>query len=165
MLRAKGRLTGALALLALAATAFTSLALAAETTRSEYKTAVEPICKANAQANERILKGIRQDVKQGQLKPAASKFAKAGSALKTTWRELSAVPQPSEDTAKLTKWLSYIKTEVSYFEQASGVLKAGKKSKLPHIVVQLEHYARLANAEVLSFDFHYCKSKSPSSYT
>jgi hypothetical protein len=44
------------------ATAFlglASLAFAAEVSRPEYKAAVEPICKANTKANERILKGVR----------------------------------------------------------------------------------------------------------
>ncbi|MGN6275677.1 MAG: hypothetical protein ACTHNP_07080 [Solirubrobacterales bacterium] len=144
---------------------FASLAFAAEITRTEYKEAVEPICHVNARANERILKGVRQEVKADKLKLAATKFAKAASALKKTWRELSAVPKPTEDEARLNKWLSYIKSEIGYFEQAAKVLKEGKKSKLPRIVVRLEQTARLANSEVLPFGFHWCKSKPASSYT
>jgi hypothetical protein len=165
MPKRRSHVLAALAALAVLLATTASLALAAEVSRTEYKAAVEPICKANAQADERILKGVRQEIKQDKLKPAAAKFARAGSALKAAWRELSAVEKPAEDTARLTKWLGYIKTEVGYFEEASRVLKAGKKSKLPKIVVQLEHDARLANNEVVPFGFRYCKSKSASSYT
>src|SRR5690606_24551178 len=60
--------------------ALSSLAFAAEVSRSEYKTQVEPICQQSSKPNERILKGVRQRVKQGKLKPAAAKFQKAGQA-------------------------------------------------------------------------------------
>lgn len=153
-------LAGVLLLLAFAA----SLAMAAEVSREEYKAAVEPICKKNVEADSRILKGVRQEVKQGELKKAAGKFAKAAAALEKAHRELSAVPQPTADEARLGKWLGYIKTEVKYLREASQALKAGDKHKLPRVQVQLERYVRLANNEVLPFDFHYCKSKPASSY-
>jgi hypothetical protein len=155
--------TLALAVLALALTG-ASLAFAAETTRTEYKAAVEPICQANSQANERILKGVRQEVKQGELKPASVKFAKAAKALKQANVQLKAVPQPTADAAKLTKWLSYVKTEGELFESASKALKANDKNKAESYVVKLEHNARLANNEVLAFGFHYCKFE-PSKFT
>jgi hypothetical protein len=62
----------------------------AEVTRESYKEAVEPICKTNTQANERILKGVRKDVKQGKLKLAGSKFSKAATALHKTLVQLKA---------------------------------------------------------------------------
>ena len=47
---------------------------AEETSRAEYKAKVEPICKTNSEANEKILKGVRSKVQQGkpleQLGPA-----------------------------------------------------------------------------------------------
>ena len=54
---------------------------ATEDERASYKEAVEPICKANTEANEKILKGVRQQVKQEMLKPAGAKFTKAAKAL------------------------------------------------------------------------------------
>src|SRR5829696_4799110 len=89
-----------------------SLAFAGETTQSEYREAVEPICKANASANKRILAGVRDDVQEGRLQKAAGKFRRAGIALNKTYKELRAVPQPEEDAQRLTKWLSYVKSEV-----------------------------------------------------
>jgi hypothetical protein len=47
-------------------------AFAATTTRDEYTATVEPICKVNTRANERIPAGVKQEVRQGKLKTAAA---------------------------------------------------------------------------------------------
>jgi hypothetical protein len=138
--------------------------LALAITRDEYKTQVEPICKKNSEANEKILTGVRNLVKENKLKPAGAKFLKASTALKTTYNELKAVEQPAEDAAKLTKWLGYVKTEASLFKSGGNALKAGNKSKAQKFVNQLNSNANLANSTVLAFGFHYCKFE-PSKYT
>ncbi len=67
----KPRIVALAALLALAATA--SLASAEEVTRDSYKAQVEPICKTDTEANERILSGVRQDVRRANSRlPAKS---------------------------------------------------------------------------------------------
>ncbi len=144
--------------------AVVSLASAAEVTRESYVAAVEPICKANTQANERILKGVRTEVKKGKLKAAGAQFAKAAAALNRTYAELKAVPQPSADAARLAKWLGHVKTEAALFEKAGKALKAGEKTKAQKIVIQLTHNANLANDQVFSFNFHYCRFE-PSKFT
>jgi ribosomal protein S20 len=143
---------------------FASLAFATETTRTEYKEAVEPICKANASANKKILTGVRTEVKQGKLKPAASRFAKAAEALMKAYRELDAVPKPTADATRLSKWLSYVKTEVELLQMASKALKAGEANKARTFVAKLTHNANLANSQIAIFDFHSCVFK-PSQYT
>jgi hypothetical protein len=141
-----------------------SLASAEEVTRDSYKAEVEPICKTNTEANEKILKGVRQQVKQGALKPAGAKFTKASKALLRAYNQLKAVPQPPADAAKLGKWLSYIKTEATLFESAAKALKAGNKTQAQTYVVKLTHNATLANNQVISFGFRYCKLE-PSKFT
>jgi hypothetical protein len=141
-----------------------NLAAAEEVTRDSYTEAVEPICKVNTEANEKILKGVRQEVQKGKLKPAGAKFAQAATALKKAYTQLSAVPQPAADSAKLAKWLSYVKTEASLFESAAKALKAEDKNKAQSYVVKLTHNANLANLQVLAFNFRYCKLE-PSKFT
>jgi hypothetical protein len=133
-------------------------------TRDEYKTQVEPICQKNSEANDKILKTVRKEVKENELKTAGAKFLKASTALTTTYNQLKTIEQPAEDTAKLTKWLGYVKTEASLFKSAGTALKAGNKSKAQKFVNQLTSNANKANAEVLSFNFKYCKFE-PSKYT
>ena len=152
------------AIVALAVMATASLALAAETTRAEYVAAVEPICKTTTKANEKILGGVRTEVKKGKLGPASKQFSKAASALKKTLVQLRAVPQPPADQAKLTKWLKYVGTEASLFEAASKELKAGDKTGAQAMVVRLTHNANLANDLVAAFEFEYCRFE-PSRFT
>jgi hypothetical protein len=138
--------------------------LALAITRDEYKAQVEPICKKNSEANDKILKTVRKEVKENKLKTAGAKFLKASAALTTTYNELKAVEQPTEDAAKLTKWLGYVKTEAELFKSGGNALKAGNKKKAQKFVNQLNSNANKANAEVLAFGFHYCKFE-PSKYT
>jgi hypothetical protein len=133
------------------------LAFAAEPTKESYVAEVEPICEANTKANEKLLKNVKSQVKAGKLAPAGASLITAGKALKKTWNELSAVPQPSADSAKLTKWLGYVKGEAELFEKAGTLLKAGKKAPAQQVVNKLSKNANLANFEVVSFGFHYCR--------
>lgn len=141
-----------------------SLAFAAEVSSAEYKEAVEPICHANAKASERILSGIRKEVKESKLNRAASQFAKAADALNRTYRELNAVPQPSADEAELDRWLSYVRQEVELLRQISQSLKEGKRAKADRYVAALARNAQRANAAVLDFEFRWCRFQ-PSKYT
>lgn len=132
-------------------------AFAAEVSRDEYKEAAEPICKTSAKANERILTGVRKEVKQGKLKTAAAKFAKAAKEQAQTLKQLEALPQPRADEARLTKWLSYLKIEAELFAQAGRKLKAGDKPGAEHVFAKLTPNANKANNQVLPFEFHYCR--------
>lgn len=130
---------------------------AAEVTRESYKEAVEPICRTNTKANERILKGVRQKVKKGKLKPAATQFTKAAKSTHRALGKLKAVPQPTADEARLSRWLKYIQQEEGYFRKIAKKLKAGNKNGAFKMQLQLEHTANQANNTVLPFEFKYCK--------
>jgi lipopolysaccharide biosynthesis regulator YciM len=132
-------------------------AQATEVTRESYKEAVEPICKTNVQANERILKNVRANVKAGKLKLASTQFAKAAEALKKAIPKLKAVPQPTADQAKLAKWLKYIEEEEGFFRQIAKKLKAGDKNGATMMQIRLQNTAKLANNQVLAFEFKYCR--------
>ena len=135
----------------------TATAFAAEVSRDEYKEAVEPICQANTKANEKILAGVKKEVKAGQLKTAAAKFTKASGELTRTLKELEAVPRPAADEARLAKWFGLVKVEAELFGQAGKKLKAGDKAGAEHIVTKLTQNANKANNEVLPFGFRYCR--------
>ncbi|HEX5984706.1 MAG TPA: hypothetical protein VFY69_10910 [Solirubrobacterales bacterium] len=130
---------------------------AEEATRESYVAAVEPICKKNTEANEKILKGVRQKVRSGKLDAAARQFSAAARALKRTRAQLLQVPKPPADAARLTKWLGYVKTEVQLFEAVARKLKKGEETAAQKMVVRLISNARQANNQVLDFRFRYCK--------
>jgi hypothetical protein len=137
---------------------------ATEATRESFTQAAEPICEANTQANERILEGVRSQVQQGKLAPAALKFEKAAKALKATQAQLATLPQPPADRAKLAKWLAYVKAEADYFKAAALELKGGDKAGAAAMVVRLTHTASLANSQATGFEFDYCRFE-PSRFT
>jgi hypothetical protein len=155
---------GAISALVLVLSALAAPAAQAEVTRESYKEAVEPICKSNTEANERILKGVRGKVKAGKLKAAGTQFSRASTALNKAQGELKAVPQPPADQAKLTKWLGYVKTEATLFQKTATKLKAGDKNGAQSMVIKLTHNANQANNLVLGFEFHYCRFE-PSKFT
>jgi hypothetical protein len=156
---ASGLLAASLLLLALV-----SIALAAEPTRTEYTEAVEPICKSDTKANERILASVRKEVQQGKLRTAAQKFTKASAALKKALREIEAVPQPGADEARLAKWFSYVKIEAELFATAGKKLRSGDKAGAEKVVIKLSQNANKANLQVLPFGFRYCRLE-PAKFT
>lgn len=136
-----------------------SIAFAAdlEEERQAYKAQVEPICKQNREANERVLKGVKNNIRAGKLKLAATQFAKGASALKKARTQLAAVPKPAADDARLTKWLGYVKTEVELFERVSKKLKAGDQHGAQRMALQLTSTVNRANNTVLPYEFRYCR--------
>jgi succinylglutamate desuccinylase len=139
-------------------------AQATEVTRESYKEAVEPICKTNTEANEKILKGVRAEFKAGKLKVAAGRFSHAATALKKTVKQLKAVPQPTADEAKLAKWLKYVEEEANLFQRTAKKLRANDKAGAQAMVIRLTHNANQANNQVLGFEFRYCRFE-PSKFT
>lgn len=139
-------------------------AFGAELTREEYVAKVEPICKANTKANERILKGARGAVKAEEFSKAAGQFNRAAAALEKTVKALKATPQPSEDEATLRKWLKYVGTEATLLRKGAVALKAHNKVQAQAQVVRLTQNANVANGLVSSFGFNYCKF-TPSRFT
>jgi hypothetical protein len=142
-----------------------SPALAAEEpTRPEYKADVEPICKANTKANENILAGVRRKVQQGKLGPAGRQFSRAATALKSTLRQLKAVPKPPADVERPTEWLKRIGDQATLLQKIGKALIDGNRRKAETLSVKLVSGARLTNAIVVSFGFNYCRFE-PSKYT
>jgi len=129
----------------------------ASESRGAYKEAVEPICKTNQDASKRILTGVEKMVKQDKLKQAGARFLQAAAALEKAQKQLAAVPQPPEDSAKLGKWLSGIKGEVSLMKTIGKKFKAGNKGKGSSLVVKLKNNAKTTNNLVIAFQFKYCK--------
>jgi hypothetical protein len=134
----------------------TAMAVAAEPTRESYTAQVEPICKKNTEAIERILKGVKKQITKGELKAAAGKFTKAANAFEAATKQLKAVPKPVEDTAKLTKWIKQLETGTGLLRKISTALKAEKKAKVSSYSAQLSSNGNIANSLVLGFDFKYC---------
>jgi Flp pilus assembly protein TadD len=125
-------------------------------TRESYAARVEPICKTNTKAGERILAGVRREIKEGKLKLAAARFKRAGAAFGRAVDQIAAVPQPPADQAKLTKWLAALGDEQALLGEIGIALKADRKVRAERLSVRLNHNGRVANLDVLGFEFNYC---------
>jgi|SRR5918996_1434421 hypothetical protein len=140
-------------------------ALAAdEVSRAEYKAMVEPICKTNTEANDKILKGVRSKVQQGKLKPAGRQFIRAAAALQKALRQLKAVPRPAADEERLSEWLKRIGDQQVLLQKIGKALIEEKRRKAESLSAKLFTGARLTNAVVVSFGFNHCRFET-SNYT
>ena len=137
---------------------------AAEVTRDSYREAVEPICKENTQANERILHGVRTMVRHEKLEGASRRFLRAARALRGTLSQLRPVPRPPRDVSRLSRWLGFVSTEAELLANTGHYLAAGRRATAEGMVVRLESTARRANNVVFAFEFKYCRFE-PSRFT
>ena len=132
----------------------------AEITRAEYIAKVEPICAANTKSNSKILKGVKQQVKKGKLKPAGKRFIRASGVLNRSSRQIAGVPQPAADATKLGKWVRYLKREGVFLRLIGKSLKSGNKYRAQKLAVKLNKNNNQANNTVISFGFKECRIDS-----
>lgn len=130
---------------------------AEEPTRESYVAQLEPICKANVDANRKIFKGAKGEVNRGELKKASRHFTRAATAFAKTTRQMEAVPQPPADAAKLAQWFDLLRAEKDYIQQIGQALAAEKRHQAESISVKLRNNSTKANNAVLGFGFDYCR--------
>jgi hypothetical protein len=128
-------------------------------TRKEYVEQLESICKPDALATQRVMKGARADVRAERLAAAATKFGKATTIFGGTVKQISAVPRPSADEARLGKWFTYLKRQESYLQQITVQLRQRHAIKAQRLTARFIHNGNLANYVVLAFGFNYCSFK------
>jgi len=143
--------------LALAGTAVA--AAEEEPTRDEYVDQLEAICKPDALATQRVMKGARSDVQHERLKLASHKFAKAGSIFSSTVKEISAVARPPADRERLKKWFGYLKQQERYLTKITAKLRTEEAIAAQRLTARFIHNGNLANNVVLAFGFEYCSFK------
>ena len=149
------------AMLAIAAAAFAEEA----PTRAEYVAKVDPICKKNADANQKILKGVKEKARAkgkaraGKLRAAGEQFIRASAAFGSARQKIVAVPVPAEYATKLEKWFVYLKKIQTTLSEIGKTLKAGNSIRASHLSIQLQHNAITANNISYELEFRYCNLK------
>jgi hypothetical protein len=150
----------AIAITAMVGVVFAATAAAAAApTRAEYVERLEKICKPDALATQRAMKGARAEVRKERFAAAAGKFAKASSIFGGTVKQIGAVPRPSADVAKLEKWFAYLNRQEDYLRQITSALRAGQGISAQRLTARFIHNGNLANNVVLAFGFDYCSFK------
>ena len=128
-------------------------------TRDEYVSQLEDVCKPDAEATQRAMKGARSDIQAERLAVAAEKFAAATSIFGSTVKEIAVVPRPPADAAKLSKWFGYLKAQESYLKRITAKFRADKPIQAQRLTARFIHNGNLANNTVLAFGFNYCSFK------
>jgi hypothetical protein len=128
----------------------------AQPTREAYVAQVEPICKANTDANTKILGGARNKVKKGKYRAASRQFSKAARAFSRTVGQLTAVEQPPSDAATLARWLEFLRAEARYLAKVAKELRAENLNKAQGYVIRLSRNANRANDTVAGMGFNEC---------
>ena len=106
------------------------------------------------------MKGVRTDVRYPKRLPiAADKFGKGATIFGGTVKQISAVPRPTADETRLTKWFGYLEAQESYLGQITAQLRAGRAIKAQRLTARFIHNGNLANNVVLAFGFDYCSFK------
>lgn len=163
----KGVLTAVFAVATLALLPAATAAAEEDPTRAQYVEQVEPICKANTEANKRILKNVKAKAKSrvpAKLKQAGAQFIHAAAVFGKTVGKLGAVPRPPADDAQLRKWFTQLGIVQAKLRALGLALKANEEIKAAHEQIRVERAANAANNYSFSFGFHYCHL-TPSRFT
>ena len=128
--------------------------------RAEYAEQVEPICKANTEANKRILKNAKQRARskrQRQVSRAGGQFIHASKAFEKAVGRLARVPRPVADEPRLLKWFKHLRIVGTNLRKLGKALKIGNKILAAHEQIRVERAANASNNVGFVFEFHYCR--------
>jgi hypothetical protein len=148
---------GTFAALALAMLAVASPAGGEEQTRDSYKAQIEPICKANRSANERIMAGSRERVNAGKLMPAGKQFIRVSESFGKLIKQLAPVPPPATDSNRIDRWLDIMGLIKSRLRNVGKYFIAGEKIKATHESILAERSGISANNATIVLHFRYCR--------
>jgi hypothetical protein len=127
--------------------------------RAAYVEELEAICRPRAQATQRVMKGVREEVRRDRIKPAARKFARGTALFDRTVALMSPVARPPADAETLRRWFVYLERQEGYLKAVTRSLRAGRTIAAQRLIARFIHTGNLANDVVLSFGFNYCSFK------
>jgi hypothetical protein len=156
----KGTLTTAAlviaATLVVAVSAHAEIAPGTIPNRAEYVATVDPICQKNTDSNKPILKSARLNVKADKLPAAGKNFKSVAANFGKSLKAIEAVPRPTEDSPRLEKWFTFLKTVQTNLNQIGKALNEEDKVKASHEKIRAERSSNAANNVSFVFGFKYC---------
>jgi hypothetical protein len=129
-------------------------------TRAQYVEQVEPICRANTEANKRILKNVRTKARskvRAKMKQAGAQFIHASAAFGAAVQKIATVLRPPADDARLLKWFKYLGIVQEKLRKLGEALKANEEIRAAHEQIRVERASNAANNVGFIFEFHYCR--------
>jgi hypothetical protein len=141
----------------LATLAAAAPALADGQTRESYKAQVEPLCKANREANERIMAGARKRVNRKELDLAGGQFIRVSVSFAGLIERLAAVPPPVGDEHRIERWFVSLRLVRQRLRNVGKYYRAGEEIKAAHESILAERSGISANNTSIVLHFHYCR--------
>jgi len=134
-------------------------ARSAETTRPDYVTRLERICKPGSEATQRAVRGVRGDVQRERLREAAPKVDEAKRIFAHTVSAIGKVPRPSTDRTTLARWFRALRRETVALGRTASALRADDVARFQRAWANFIHEGNKANNVVVAFGFNYCDFK------
>jgi hypothetical protein len=150
------RLAAAAAAALTLAALWASPASAEAPTRTEYVVRLEAICKPRVEATERVMKGVRADVRAERLGIAAGKFAKGTGIFAGTVTKMAPVPRPTADKERLKRWFAILHEEETWLRRITAALRERHTIQAQRDTARFIHTGNRANNVVIAFGFDYC---------
>lgn len=146
-----------LAVMAVATLAVATLVHADGQTRESYKAQVEPLCKANREANERIMAGARARVRRKELDRVGKQFIHVSISFAGLIERLAAVPPPVGDEHRVERWFVSLRVLRQRLRNVGKYYEAGEEIKAAHESILAERSGISANNTSIVLHFHYCR--------
>jgi hypothetical protein len=151
------RAIAAAGLVATLAVAVPAFGIAEPPSEEEYVVAVDPICKEDREAGERILRGAQDNINKKRFNIAGNQLIRASKRFGTTIRQIVAVPRPVAKEEKLQKWFGFLRLVKTRMAKAGKLYKEGKELQATHESIRAERSGNAANNVSFSFGFRYCR--------
>jgi hypothetical protein len=152
----KGAL-GILAAIAVVTLAVAPLAHGEEQTRESYTARVEPLCKTNRKANERIMAGARERINKDEFEPVGKQFVRVSESFGGLIKRLATVPPPPADDHRIERWFEQMRLLKTRLRTVGKYYKAGEEIKAAHESILAERSGISANNIGIVFHFRFCR--------
>jgi hypothetical protein len=134
-----------------------SPAAAEEQTRESYKAAVEPLCRANREVNERIMDGAQRRINKRRFTAAGKQFLRVSVSFGGLIPRIAAVPPPVGDEHRVERWLEQMRLLKSRLRNVGRYYKEGEDIKAAHESALAQRAGIGANNVSIVFKVRYCR--------
>lgn len=128
-----------------------------EQTRESYKAQIEPICKANRAANERIMDGAQKRVNRDEFVAVGKQFIRVSGSFGNLIGKLVGVAPPIGDERRVERWLEQMRLLKTRLRQTGKYYKEGEDIKAAHEAILAERSGISANNISIVFKVRYCR--------
>jgi len=128
-----------------------------EQTRESYKQRVEPVCKANRIANERIMAGARRRIKKKRYVTVGKQFIRVSGSFGNLIKRLGPVPPPTGYERTVSRWFKFMRLVKLRLFKVGRLYKAGADIQAAHMSIAAERAGISANNISIAFKVRECR--------